>query len=105
MRRHDLLGRILGTVVFVAGVVLLVIVFSMAYGFFHSPGGQLQSAAAPGSSVSASSQLGRSAMNLAARIVLLVVMALVGSLLAARGAQLYFAAMNHHPRDVETDQS
>lgn len=92
MRGDVLAGRILGIVVFLAGVGLLVFVFSLTYSFFNAPAGQLQPVPSPGADVPATTQLGESALMLFARIGLLVVMTIIGSLLAGRGAQLYFAA-------------
>ena len=98
MRRNDLLGRLVGIFVFLCGVGLLVFVFSMTYSFFHAPLSQLPTAPARGSTETASSQLGRSALALLARIGMLVVMTIIGSVMASRGVQLYFAAMHHRPR-------
>ena len=90
MQRNDLVGRIIGILVFLGGVGLLAFVFSLAYTFFTSSVGGLQGAKAPGGTVAA--QLGQSAVVTLARIALLIVMTIVGSLLASRGIQLYFAA-------------
>ena len=94
MRRNDLLGRLVGIFVFLCGVGLLVFVFWMAYSFFYAPLGQLPTAPAHGSTAPASSQLGSKALALLARIGLLVVMTIIGSVMASRGVQLYFAAVH-----------
>ncbi len=96
MRNGDLAGRILGGVVFLAGVGILVFVFVLAYGFFtaEDAGIQLptQGAAPNASAPPVTTQLGTSALIVLIRIALLIVMAVVGSLLAGRGIQLYFGA-------------
>lgn len=94
MRKDDLVGRILGILVFLGGVALLALVFAAAYGWFTSPGAGLQTAPVKGSAAPVTAQLGQSAMYMFIKIALLIVMAIVGSLLAGRGAQLYFAAAN-----------
>lgn len=97
MRRSDLLGRIIGLVVFLGGIGLLAFIFSAAYGWFTEPSAGLQTAPVTGSSVPATTQLGTSLIRLLVRIGLLLVMTIIGSLLASRGAQLYFAAINTRP--------
>jgi hypothetical protein len=95
-----MLGRVIGIVVFVGGVGLLAFVFIMALRFFHSPMGALPTGPAHGSTAPATTQLGESALKLLGRIGLLVVMTIVGSMLAGRGVQLYFAATGgKHPGD------
>jgi len=91
MHRHDIIGRIVGMLVFLAGVGLLVLVFVMAHGYFtsDSPGSHI-TASGPG--VSATTRLGESALRMIGRVALLVVMAIVASLIAARGIQMYFAS-------------
>ena len=105
MRRHDLLGRLVGIFVFLCGVGLLVFVFWMTYSFFHAPLSQLPTAPAHGSTEPASSQLGKSALELLVRIGLLVVMTIIGSVMASRGVQLYFAAAHDRRRPpIEPDE-
>ena len=92
MQRTDLFGRILGMLVFLAGIAILVVVFVMAYHFFVSPGSDIQIAAQPGSREAPTTQLGASALRMLARILALIVMAIVGSLIASKGIHLYFRA-------------
>ncbi len=94
MRRDELVGRILGMLVFLGGVGLLAFVFSTTYQFFNSAAGQIQGAPIKGAAAAATSQISQSALVLLVRIGLLIVMTIVGSLLAGRGIQLYFAASN-----------
>ena len=93
MHRSDFIGRIVGIVVFLGGIALLVFVFVLAYGFFTSAGNGLAPVHSSGGAVQpAATQLGREAVRLFVQIGLLIVMTIIGSLLAGRGIQLYFAA-------------
>lgn len=92
MRDSDAVGRVIGAVVFAAGIGVLVFVFVLAHGFFTAQEDSLL--ATPSSEASAVGQLGASALNLLTRIGLLAVMAGVGSLIAGKGMQLYFGASN-----------
>lgn len=94
MHRNDLVGRLLGIVVFLVGVGLLAFVFLMAYGFFSSD--IVGSHAIKDAGEPVATQLGRSAVDMLAKIGLLVVMTIVGSLIAGRGIQLYFASTGRH---------
>jgi hypothetical protein len=100
MRKGDLLGRIIGMVVFLGGIGLLAFVFATAYSWFSTPSAALPTAPAPGSNAPATVQLGKSAFVLLEKIALLIVMTIVGSLLAGRGVQLYFAAVNAKPPSI-----
>lgn len=91
MQDSDAVGRVIGAIVFAAGIGVLVFVFVLAHGFFTAQENSLL-AAPQSSEASAVGQLGASAVNLLARIGLLAVMAGVGSLIAGRGLQLYFGA-------------
>ena len=92
MQRIDLFGRILGILVFLAGIAILVVVFVMAYHFFTSPNSQIQIASQPNSQQAPTTQLGASALRMLARILALIVMAIAGSLIASKGMHLYFQA-------------
>jgi hypothetical protein len=97
MHKGDLLGRVIGIVVFLAGIGLLSFVFATAYSWFSAPSAALPTAPTPGSTAPATAQLGSSAVNMIEKIALLIVMTIVGSLLAGRGVQLYFASINAKP--------
>ena len=94
MHRNDFVGRLLGIVVFLVGVGLLAFVFSIAYGFFSSD--IVGSHAIKDAGEPVATQLGRSAVDMLAKIGLLIVMTIVGSLIAGRGIQLYFASTGRH---------
>jgi hypothetical protein len=100
MRRHDLLGRILGIIVFLGGVAALALVFMTAFHFFNSPLGEIKPPTHTPSTVAPATQLGNSALNMLIRIGLLIVMTIAGSLIAGRGVQMYFASTEPaHPRE------
>ncbi|MCE5200491.1 MAG: hypothetical protein ABFD54_14000 [Armatimonadota bacterium] len=92
MHRNDLFGRVMGMAIFIAGVGILVFVFVMSYLYFTSNPVGVPASAKPGVGPSAAGQLGASAVAMFGRIALLIVMAITGSIIAARGIQLYFAA-------------
>lgn len=94
MRRGDLFGRILGAVVFLGGIAVLVFVFLTAYSFFTTQASEIKLPPPGGPPGTATAHLGRSAITLFAQILSLALMALVGSLVAGRGIQLYFHAAN-----------
>lgn len=94
MARRDLTGRIIGAIVFLAGIGILVFVFVLAFGFFNAPGSGIQITQGAGAAP-ATSQLGAAATKIFVQLALLVVMAIVGSLIAARGIQFYFGS-NYH---------
>ncbi len=101
MRRHDLLGRILGIIVFLGGIAALALVFTIAHRFFNSPMGEIKAPVQAASTVPAAAQLGSSALTMLIRIGLLIVMTIAGSLIAGRGVQMYFAATDSiHPREA-----
>jgi len=100
MRKGDLLGRIIGIVVFLGGIGLLSFVFATAYSWFSTPPAALATSPTPGSTAPATAQLGKSAVVMLEKIGLLIVMTIVGSLLAGRGVQLYFASVNAKPPSI-----
>ena len=102
MRKDDLIGRLIGIIVFLLGIGLLAFVFATAYSWFTTPSAGLAISPTPGSTAPATAQLGQSAVVLLVKIGLLIVMTIVGSLLAGRGVQLYFAATSasKHPPSI-----
>ena len=110
MAKRDLTGRIIGAVVFLAGIAILVFVFILAYGFFTAPGGGIQIAQGPGNT-SATNQLGAAATRMFFQLALMIIMAIVGSLIAARGIQFYFgttahdiARVFHRTKEIHSDE-
>ncbi|MDO8683261.1 MAG: hypothetical protein Q7N50_07270 [Armatimonadota bacterium] len=89
--RKDLLARVVGMLVLVAGIGILVFVFVRAYILFSSPAAGLIFPTPSRGVPPTTSNLSGAALALVAQIGLLFIMTLVGSLLASRGIQLYLA--------------
>ncbi len=94
--RRDVVATLLGIVVFAVGVAMLVFVFQTALRLFNTPldswfrqttkdAPKLQDLAGVGTLV-------------AIRVVLLAIMAVVGSLVTNRGIQMYFGASARPPK-------
>lgn len=98
MQKGDMLARILGIVVFVVGIAVLVVTFIQAYRLFTTPEALLIPAPTDANEDAAAPGLGINALVLLRQIGLLFIMALVGSLVASRGIQLYFRGT---PGDAE----
>jgi hypothetical protein len=97
--RGDLVGRLIGMLVFLLGVGLLVWVFAIAYGLFtanpatvlglHITGDPKKD---PGVAL-----IGTNFGWLLFRIAFLFIMSLSGSFIAQKGINLYFSAVMGHP--------
>lgn len=91
--RRDWAGSLLGLAVFLGGIALLLFTFRTAYEMFTVPPAQ-----ALGLGVGKPVDLNSAGSNLMGslfRVILLVVMALVGSLIANKGIQLYADSRGH----------
>ena len=107
--RVEVLGGVLGLLVFAAGIAMIVLVFSWTYRVFSnldeeltggsvvvtapSPPARGPGAAGGGSSGAVTARprgpgLGHNALKLALKLLCLLILALCGSLVAAKGAQL-----------------
>ncbi|HEX2948478.1 MAG TPA: hypothetical protein VHV83_02740 [Armatimonadota bacterium] len=86
---EQIAGRFVGIVVFLAGIVLLVLTFILAYQAFHNPDVLL-----PVQSIRNVPPVSPTFFYARAFVLLLLlfVMGYVASLIAARGAQLFFSA-------------
>jgi hypothetical protein len=89
----DLPGRLLALLVFLAGVGILIFVFVTALHLFQSPVPGLEPLQKPGAPPPAASNIGTALVDFARRLLLLMIMTLAGSLLASRGAHLYFGTI------------
>ena len=89
MAKSDRLARLVGMLVFLAGVVILAFVFFKAYYLFTSTPAGLSLTHAR--SAQQASNLPGAVLALVAQIGTLFIMTLVGSLIASRGIQLYLA--------------
>ena len=90
MHKGDLSARILGILVFLVGIAILVLTFFQAYHLFTTPAKVFIPQPTDAGGPKATTVLGSSAVMLLREIGLLFIMALVGSLIASRGIQLYF---------------
>jgi hypothetical protein len=90
MRQRDLAASIIGLLVFALGIVILVISFLFAYNLFTSQSGLAIQAAKPGGPA-VTTTLSRSALSILIKVGALFIMVLVGSQIASRGIQMYFA--------------
>lgn len=91
--RRDVLGTLLGLLVFLGGIALLLFTFRSAYEMFTVP-----PVRALGIVKNQPVDLGSASSNLVGsllKVLLLIVMALVGSLVANRGIQLYTESRGH----------
>lgn len=97
---EQIAGRFVGITVFLAGIILLVLTFVLAYQAFHNPDFLLpmrviqQTPPPPAMYLYARSAL---------LLLLLMVMGYVASLIAARGAQLFFTARREVRRGPSGD--
>ncbi|HZO90262.1 MAG TPA: hypothetical protein VFB38_18195 [Chthonomonadaceae bacterium] len=97
--RSDLIGRIIGMLVFLLGVALLVVVFYMAYGLYNQPAAQalgLKFTGNPKTDPQATT-IGVQFGTLLFRIAYLFIMSIAGSLVANKGINLYFSALQGMP--------
>lgn len=100
--RNDLLGRVIGMLVFLIGVVLLLVVFYVAYTLFTA-----QPASALGLKFTGDPKRDPSAASIGTqfgwmlfRIASLFIMSIAGSLISQKGINLYFSAMAGAPVHV-----
>ncbi len=89
----DLPGRLLALLVFLVGVGMLVFVFVTALHLFQSPVPGLEPLQKPGAPPPPAANIGTALADFVRRLLLLMVMTLAGSLLASKGAHLYFGTV------------
>ena len=87
--RKDLLAQAMGLLVFITGIAALALAFGAAYKLFSSPGLSMRGAGPAAPTVAYISSV---ALVVLAKVGLLFVMTLAGSLIASRGIQMYFAS-------------
>ena len=91
----DLSCRLVALLVFLIGIAMLVFVFVTALHLFQSPVPGLEPLQTPGAPPPAAAAIGISLAGFVRELLLLGVMTLAGSLLANKGAHLYFSAVYH----------
>ena len=97
LSRADLSCRLVALLVFLLGVGMLIFVFVTALHLFQSPAPGLAPLQTPGAPPPAAANIGVSLAGLARDLLLLGMMTLAGSLLASKGAHLYFSAGSPPP--------
>ncbi len=100
--RGDLIGRIMGMLVFLIGVGLILLVFYIAYELFHQPPAQalgLKLTGDPKKDAAALNyvHLGAQITGLLLHLAYLFLMSIAGSLVANKGINLYFSALHGSP--------
>ena len=90
---HDLPGRLVALLVFLLGVAMLVFVFVTALHLFQSPVPGLDLTTSPGTPPPPAASIGAALAAFARSLLLLGLMTLAGSLLASKGAHLYFGTV------------
>ena len=95
---RDILGSLLGILVFLAGIGLLLITFKIAWELFTTPPQDALGLKA-GQPIDVS-KVGSTFIGQIMRVLLLLVMAVVGSLIANRGVQLYYSGRGHKESPV-----
>jgi hypothetical protein len=91
MQKRDLAARVIGLLVFAVGIAVLVFSFYAAYKLFTAPTQGITVTPATPGGPPATTNLGNSALSVLIRIGSLFIMVLIGSLIASRGVQMYFA--------------
>jgi hypothetical protein len=100
--RSDLIGRIIGMLVFLVGVGLLMLVFYIAYGLFTKPAAQALGLILTGDPKKDAVtlnyvNLGVQFGTLLIRLLCLFIMSIASSLIANKGINLYFSAIQGTP--------
>jgi hypothetical protein len=88
----DVSGRLVALLVFLVGVGMLVFVFVTALHLFRAPVPGLEPLGKAGAALPAAN-IGAALAAFVRELLLLLVMTLAGSLLASRGAHLYFGTL------------
>ncbi len=89
----DLPGRLLALLVFLTGVGMLIFVFVTALHLFQSPVPGLALPVAAGTTAPPAANIGTALAQFVRELLLLGVMTLAGSLIAGKGAHLYFGTL------------
>lgn len=87
--------RLVALLVFLIGIGILIFVFVTALHLFQSPVPGLEPLQTPGAPPPAAANIGVSLAGFARELLLLGLMTLAGSLLANKGAHLYFSTISH----------
>lgn len=98
----DLVAQIIGIVIFMVGIAILLFVFYNAYIMFNEPIPGLTDAN-PSTKLTVD-MLGKILVSVLIKLLLLFVMALAGSLIAARGIGLYTKCSNNRAAEQASSE-
>jgi len=93
-------GRFLGIVVFLVGIAMLGLAFSLAYRAFNDPDTLISMRDLTSDTATMPILV---YLRIALRLILLFAMGYIGSLVAARGANLFFSAKREARRAITGD--
>jgi len=93
-------GRFLGIVVFLVGIAMLGLAFSLAYRAFNEPDLLIPLRNISGKSATLPTLV---YLRIVLKLILLFAMGYIGSLVAARGAHLFFSAKREARRAIAGD--
>jgi len=93
-------GRFLGIVVFLVGIAMLGLAFSLAYRAFNDPDMLISIPDISGSTAAVPILVW---VRVVLKLILLFAMGYIGSLVAARGAHLFFSAKREARRAITGD--
>jgi hypothetical protein len=99
----DLFGKLVAVLVFLGGIGVLGVVFYFAVHLFESPVPGLGLPVPPGGTPPSGATIGAALAGLLAKLAILAVLVLSGSLIASKGVHLYAHAVTaHHPLHPDT---
>ncbi len=96
----DRTTRTIGLIVFALGICMLFLVFGTALWLFTGPAERLLPGGVSSGPATSLGGLGSAAALIFVRIALLFIMALVGSMIAGRGIDLYFGSRGRRGQDA-----
>ncbi len=101
--RSDLFGRVVGILVFLVGLGVILAVLWLGFGMFRDPNLGMQPAG--GAPAPSAADVGVGFGKLIMRIALLFLGSICGSLIANKGIQLYFSALQGSPAVPDPEKS
>lgn len=99
----DLPGRLLALLVFLIGIGILIFVFVTALHLFQSPVPGLALPVASGTAAPPAVNIGTALIVFVRKLLLLGVMTIAGSVLASKGAHLYFGTVANQTPPAKAD--
>lgn len=93
---HDISGRIVALLILLSGIAVLFFVLTLALHLFEMPLPGLNLPVVKNAEPPAPAAIGMAVGMMFSKILLLIVMAVVGSKIATKGVNLYFGASSSH---------